>query len=108
MDGAVWPGCSWIPRGFLRTGRSASGVLILRDGSLLFRLVLGVGGRGDFLSERERRREKFQGVRPLEAIATTRDHMLFELGWVDAWGEGKVVFFEAGECVGITGSGWRR
>ena len=52
-----------------------------------------------FWSERERGGEIFQGVRSLEAVAATRDHMLFGLGWFDGWGEGKVVFFKGrGVC----------
>ena len=44
----------------------------------------GVRGRGE---------ENFQGVCPLEAVAAARDHLIFILGWVDGWGEEKVVIF---------------
>ena len=47
--------------GLLEDWEVGLGVLILRAGSLVFRFVLGVDGRGDFGSERERGGEFFKG-----------------------------------------------
>ena len=53
----------------------------------IFSLESVGGGGGD--CEREGRRN-FQGVRPLEAVASARVHVLFGLGWVVVGGWGRV------------------
>ena len=52
----------------------------------------GGGGRGVCM-ERDRGGENFKGVSPLESVAGARGHIIFILGCVDGWGEGKVVIF---------------
>ena len=77
----------------------------MRDGSILFHFLIGVGGQGEFWSEREKEGENFQGVCPLETVSAARAHILFGIGWVDRWGEGKVVFLGRGVC-GNSGICW--
>ena len=48
-----------------------------------------VGGGGGVDCEREGRRN-FQVVRPLEAVASARVHVLFGMGWVVVGGWGRV------------------
>ena len=92
MAGDVWPGFSRLPRGFLRTGRLASGYLF--SGTDIYFYVLSLesmgGGGGGSERERERERERggevFQGIRPLEAVAAVRAHMLFGMGWFGVGG----------------------
>ena len=54
---------------------------------------------------RGRGEDIFQGMRLkkrlLEAVAASRAHMLIGLGWVDGWGEGKVVLFRQGSVWGF-------
>ena len=57
-----------------------------------FPFFLGVGAWGEFWSERETEEEKFQGVLPLEVVASARAHVLFGLGCGSVGGWGRFTF----------------